>query len=111
MATLILNDRIDRYHLAAKALEEARAIEFKPQTPVRIHDVRFKGYGLVLADESCPMDKLSVLLENGNIWWYPLENCSTATRSECPNWLKEKINKPAITTVRKLRKSAPNETV
>lgn len=44
---------------------------------VKVDCARYCGTGEVAYDvtEACPIDHLAVKLENGNVWWYPIENC------------------------------------
>ena len=91
MATSILLSRLQRFQEARDRLREARDAEFRPGRGARVINDRYNGYGLVVRDEGCPLDQIAVKLENGNTWWYPIEDCSLASRDSCPPWLQRKL--------------------
>lgn len=103
MPTQILLTRLTTYRKYREWLKEARETEFKTGRPVRVINERFNGYGLVTTDENCPLDWLPVKLENNNVWWYPLEDCSLAKRDNCPPWLQRMLKKDSTVRVYPLR--------
>ncbi len=40
---------------------------------VRVDNPRFHGIGEVRGNDDCPLDKIPVLVESGNTWWYELD--------------------------------------
>lgn len=76
-------DQIDRasalaleYRLIGDRLRDYTNHRFPVGLKVRVDDPRFKGVGCVTREDACPPDKLPIILESGNVWWYPIENCS-----------------------------------
>ncbi|HYG24473.1 MAG TPA: hypothetical protein VEH04_16970 [Verrucomicrobiae bacterium] len=63
---------------ASWALREIRNQLFKPGQPVRVYSARYKGFGVVVKEQTDP-SMLPVKLENGNVWWYPVEDCQART--------------------------------
>jgi hypothetical protein len=102
MPTQILMSRLRSFETARDRLREARATEFKPGRGVSVSNDRYHGYGLIVADEGCPLDQIAVKLVNGNTWWYPIEDCSLANRDACPAWLQQLIKAESKTTFRRL---------
>ena len=51
---------------------------------VRVDNPRFHGIGEVRGSDECPADKLPVLVESGNTWWYELE--TIVERVPVPLW-------------------------
>ena len=88
MPSEILMSRYRQFQTAKERLIEACQREFPLGRGVRVAHERFNGYGMIVADDSCPVDQLAVKLENGNTWWYPLDCCSLANRDTCPPWLQ-----------------------
>ena len=66
---------LGHYRDSRKELSDFKGWRFAPGTQVTVDCERYKGPGVVAADYECPVDKLPVRLENGNVWWYPLEAC------------------------------------
>lgn len=102
MPTQILMTRLRSYERARDWLREARDVELKPGRSVRVVNERYNGYGMIVSDESCPLDKIAVQLENGNKWWYPVEDCSVTNRETCPPWLQQLIKAESKATMRRL---------
>ena len=69
---------------ASKALKAWRALEFPSGTVVKVNCPRFTGQGIVDSQSEVAADLLAVRLENGNVWWYPVEACSVVTDAKCP---------------------------
>lgn len=80
--------RLRQYQTAKTRLTEAREREFPAGRGVRVVSDRYNGYGMIVDDDGCPVDQLAVKLENGNTWWYPLDDCSLTNRDTCPPWLQ-----------------------
>lgn len=66
---------LGRYRRALAELEKFKADLFYHGTPVTVDCPRYKGPGTAVTDNQCPPDQVAVLLENGNVWWYPMEAC------------------------------------
>lgn len=103
MATEILRTRLASFRKHREWLREARDAEFKAGSPVRVrrdggHDL----HGLVTVDAGCPLDQLAVRLENGNTWWYSLDDCYAVRRDDCPAWLQRVLKKDSVVSVRAL---------
>ncbi len=64
----------------------ARNRKFKRNSAVYVAAPQYKGFGIVaFQGEGLEFpDRLSVLLENGNVWSYPVEDCRPANLSELP---------------------------
>lgn len=88
MPTEILMSRFRQFQTAKERLLETKQREFPVGRGVRVVHERYNGYGMIMADDGCPIDQLAVRLENGNTWWYPLDSCSLANRDTCPLWLQ-----------------------
>lgn len=91
MPTEIIMTRLRQYQTAKERLTEGRRAEFPSGRGVRVVHERYNGYGMIVDDDSCPVDQLAVKLENGNTWWYPLDSCSLANHGTCPPWLQRLI--------------------
>lgn len=91
MPTEIIMSCLRRFRTAREQLTEARQQEYPAGRGVRVVNERYNGYGMIAEDDGCPVDQLAVKLENGNTWWYPLEDCSLANRDTCPPWLQRLI--------------------
>ena len=76
--TCLLVEALDAYKSAAMKLERLRREQFPEGCSVRIASGQYHGLGEVVAVPECPLDQIAVRIENGNLWWYPLE---TATRN------------------------------
>lgn len=61
--------------------------------------------------ESCPLTKLAVKLENGNTWWYEIEDCSAIRREDCPPWLQRVLKKDSTISVRALTRHMKDQGV
>lgn len=112
MASEILRTRLVSFRQSRDWLKEARDAEFKIGKPVRVrresgHDL----HGLIASDESCPLTQLAVTLENGNTWWYELEDCYTVRRDDCPPWLQRILKKDSTVSVRALTRHLKAEGV
>lgn len=49
-----------------------------------------KIYGIVMGRGDCPEDRLPVLVENGNVWWYQL--CAVRPEPDVrkwPRWIRD----------------------
>ena len=93
-------------------LKAAVDAEFKIGNPVRVRrDSGSDLYGLVVNDENCPLTKLAVKLENGNTWWYEIEDCSAIRRDDCPPWLQRVLKKDSTVSVRALTRHMKDQGV
>lgn len=102
MPTQILIARLRSFERARDSLRDARDAELKAGRGVRVVNERYSGYGMIVGDNSCPLDQVAVKLENGNTWWYPVEDCSVANRDTCPPWLQRLMKVEAKTVIRQL---------
>lgn len=102
MATAIIMERLRQYQNTKQRLTEARQREFPSGRGVRVINERYNGYGMITDDDGCPPDQLAVKLENGNTWWYPLDDCSLANRDTCPPWLQRLIRFESRSVVKRL---------
>lgn len=80
------------YRLVEAALFAARREIFKEKAVVSIGSdvVQHRFFGIVMRDGDCPADKIPCLLENGNIWWYPVEGVALVSGGPkyWPRWVK-----------------------
>ena len=70
-----------------------RSRPFKQNAVVSVKAPSYTGYGLVnwhdKYPEHPPANKLPVVLENGNTWWYDLATIAAATDiSQWPGWIR-----------------------
>jgi hypothetical protein len=70
-----------------------RSRPFKQNAVVSVKAPSYTGYGLVnwhdKYPEHPPANKLPVVLENGNTWWYDLATIAAATdTSQWPGWIR-----------------------
>lgn len=79
---------LGRYRRALAELEKCKADRFYHGTPVTVDCPRYKGPGTAVTDNQCPPDKVAVLLENGNVWWYPMESCRPNDPDQRPKRIK-----------------------
>lgn len=51
-------------------------------------------HGIVSGHGDCPLDKLPVLMESGNVWWYPLTEIRLEPNVRSwPRWIRKlKLN-------------------
>lgn len=70
-----VQDVVREYNDAWEKLAQARGKLFPPGTAVNVACGQYTGPGTVTNDSDCPIYKLPVRLENGNVWWYPLFAC------------------------------------
>ena len=68
------SERVERYHAALRDLQEYKDREFPMGQSVHVSTGRYHGPGIVVANGQCPPDQVAVLLENGNVWWYPIDH-------------------------------------
>jgi hypothetical protein len=66
------------YRNLTDLLLKARMKNFPHGSRVLVDCARYKGPGtaVVNCDKDVPLDQLSVQLDNGNVWWYPIECCA-----------------------------------
>ncbi len=63
---------------ARSALVLAKLQLFPLHKPVIVNCPRYRGHGVRVPDHGEPPEQIAVRLENGNVWWYPIENCQPA---------------------------------
>lgn len=59
---------------------------FPINSVVAVDSESFHGVGLV-TNSDCPLEQLPVLVQSGNVWWYPLEDCKPHA-GKMPSWLR-----------------------
>lgn len=69
-------DLLCRWRETTRLLREWKDSEFPIGSMVYVDCPRYRGYGLVTADSECRDENLPVRLENGNVWWYPVDACT-----------------------------------
>lgn len=69
---------LGRWREMEQSIREWKRKAFPHRCIVKVNCDRYKGYGVVIASSECETDKLAVMLENGNTWWYPVEACTRA---------------------------------
>jgi hypothetical protein len=91
-----LKDFVNEYRIARSRLIQWRMENFKNGDVVYVECPQYTGHAIVENNDDCPAEKLSVVLENENQWWYPLLMlCSASTRpGDWPNWIKRKKGMP-----------------
>lgn len=67
---------IKRYQDARFALAFARSVKFPVGSTVTVNYEQYHGIGMVVSARECPIEKIPVMVGNGNIRWYPLGACS-----------------------------------
>lgn len=76
-----------------KALELAKEEVFPRHCVVSVICSQYTGYGIVVTEDGCPVEKISVQLENDNVWRYNLTDCVPVRRQEWPEWVKCRIRR------------------
>jgi hypothetical protein len=77
------------YQLSLRRLVDVKNEFFTHGAPVFVNSPRFTGYGVVLTPGDprdaylCP-ETVTVFLENGNSWWYPVQDCCPVPWTEVP---------------------------
>ena len=66
---------LGRWREMTNSIREWKRTAFPHHSIVKGNAPSYKGYGIVMATSECDTDKLPVMLENGNTWWYPVEGC------------------------------------
>lgn len=61
----------DSFRTLQPRLEEERSKLYGRM--VYVHCNQYQGYGTATRDDCWP-DKVAVRIENGNVWWYPLDS-------------------------------------
>lgn len=84
-----------RFKEARAMLEQWKVDTYPNGTIVYIEFTLYAGYGIVQNDYTCPPDRLSVLLENGNQLWCPVVTVIDASSKprRWPTWIKNKKKK------------------
>lgn len=77
-----LEQLVRRYDAAFGKLAKARREMFPTGSAVTVDAPSYHGAGFVASDGDCPVHKLPVRLENGNVWWYPLVACTPNAQAE-----------------------------
>jgi hypothetical protein len=67
------------YHEVVSKVEEWKARHLRPGMFVKVNDTRFRGHGFIVMNSGCPVHEVPVKLENGNVWWYPVESLTPVT--------------------------------
>ena len=72
---VVFSDLLGRWREMTNSIREWKRTAFPHRSIVKVNAPSYKGYGIVMATGECDTDKLAVMLENGNTWWYPVESC------------------------------------
>ena len=96
----------DRFHETLRdfrktklLLQQLRTGLFPQGSVVRIGDVQFCQLAIVFYDEDCPPDQLPLLMESGNVWWYPIEQCNRIREPRLwPRWIRQRKLPRALIT-------------
>lgn len=72
------------FHAAKLELVRLGSHYFPRGTAVSVCCPRYNGYGFVVLSDSVQADQLAVILENGNVWHYPIACCRRVSLSEVP---------------------------
>jgi hypothetical protein len=67
---------VDTYIAARANLQVLRKARFPTGSWVHVSAKRYDGPGKVVSDSHCPATQLPVELENGNVWYYDLTDCT-----------------------------------
>jgi hypothetical protein len=65
----------EQFHRTHYALVLFKQRNFPIGSEVIVSADRYNGNGIVIKDYQCPPTSIPVKIENGNIWYYPLESC------------------------------------
>jgi hypothetical protein len=86
-----LKEAVRTYRNYTAYLKEYKKQHFPVHSVVFVTSPAYSGFGRVAPEgEDVPPDKLAVKLQNENVWWYALENCSKPSNSfNLPMWLKD----------------------
>lgn len=79
----LANSLAKDYRAIGDRLRAYKNHRFQVGSHVQVNDPKFTGIGVVTLEDACPPDKLPVILESGNTWWYPIENCTRVAPSTC----------------------------
>ena len=90
---LPLAEEVLLFRAIAEDLRRFRQTWYPAGKVVQVECGQFKGYGITAGqDDSAPADQLPVRLENGNVWWYPIECCclrmGDKDSERLPAWIK-----------------------
>lgn len=79
-----LAEQAQAYRRDQASLIARRANTFPRNCPVLVNSARYKGNGFAVNvnNPDVPADQLTVMLENGNTWYYPIEDCQRVTWPE-----------------------------
>ena len=85
-------EHVKQYREAAAWLENYRRKTLPIDSVVYVDcPSRYTGFGVAYG-KSDSLDEVPVLLENGNVWYYPIERVRPITdeeRKKLPKWLKK----------------------
>lgn len=84
-------EHVQQYREAAAWLENYRRETMPIKRAVYVDCPRYTGFGMSWGRSERP-DQAAVLLENGNVWHYPIECVRPTTedeRKKLPKWLKK----------------------
>lgn len=88
---MIIIPLVEQYNRAVEELNYWKQKMYPPDSIVLVDSPQYKGKGKVVPSFDCPVNKLAVLLENDNIWWYPIEMCSPAVYEFENKFAKNKV--------------------
>ena len=73
-----IEDMVSRYRNAETDLRNYAKRKFPARTKVLVDCAQYTGPGIARREDGVPADMVSVLLSNGNTWWYPIESVRPA---------------------------------
>lgn len=71
-----LRQLLENYRRAEQALRLFRQANYPTGKAVIVDAEKYHGQGIVDADSLCPITKIPVRLENGNVWYYDMSDCN-----------------------------------
>jgi hypothetical protein len=69
---------VNAFIVAKMRLENYRNEIFPIGSRARVECESYTGVGDVCFDDECPIHQVPVKLERGNVFWFPIENCTPA---------------------------------
>lgn len=72
-------------------MQMAKSLRFPHYSVVNVSSPRYTGFGIVLVEDGCRPENVSVSLENGNTWQYLASACSPVIlKKSWPLWIRRK---------------------
>lgn len=91
-----MQQMIQIYRLARNLLSLHQSTHFKAGTVVEVDHAKYKGFGIVPLRRDLEFDKIQVLLENENTFFFEMETCTPSPqRKNWPAWIKRHFMRQA----------------